>query len=99
MSEEKQETVKVKKAKKPVPLKEFLGLMYPMQVKKSDDEIEIIRPDMLGCKVEGLAPYGAYAKIIVDKKKEVLNVWTLVADKEEPDFRIVNGINFNEETK
>ena len=97
MSEEK--AAKVIKAKKSVPLKEFMAKMHPMKVKKDDNIIEIFRPDMLGCKVEGLAPYGAYAKIIVDKKKEVLNVWTLVIDKEEPDFRIVNGINFNEETK
>lgn len=100
MTEEaKEEAVKVKKAKNPVPLKEFLAKMYPLKLNKGDDLIEIIRPDMAGCTVEGLSPYGSYAKIIVDKKKEVLNVWTLVIDKKEPDFRIANGISFNKEVK
>jgi len=94
MSEETKEAVKVKKAKNPVPLKDFLAGMYPLKINKGDDEIEIIRPDLANCKVEGLSPYGSYAKIIVDKKKEVLHVWTLVMDKEEPDFRIANGISF-----
>ena len=98
MEEQKEAVaVRIKKAKKAVPFKEFMAKMYPMKVNKKDDIIEIIRPDMSGCEVEGLAPYGSYAKIIVDKKKEVLNVWTLIMDKEEPDFRIVNGINFSED--
>ena len=97
MEEEKKATVKVKKAKTPVDHKEFMRTIFPIKVIKHDDSTEIIRPDMLGCKVEGLSPYGSYAKIVVDKKKEVLNVWNLVGDKEEPDFRIVNGIKFSKD--
>lgn len=92
MSEEK--AVKVIKAKKSVPLKEFMAKMYPMKVKKDDDIIEISRPDMAGCSVEGLSPYGSYAKILIDKKKEVIKVWSLEPDKEDPDKMIVNGVDF-----
>lgn len=94
--EEKEVAVRIKKAKKSIPLKDFLATMYPMKVNKNDNTIEIFRPDMNGCKVEGLAPYGSYAKIVVDKNKEVINVWTLIMEKKDPDFRIVNGINFSE---
>jgi len=92
------ETVRVKKAKKPVPYSEFMAKMFPMELKNIDDDITIIiRPDMAGCTVEGLAPYGSYAKIVVDRKKEVLNVWTLEGDKENPNFRIVNGVIFSKD--
>lgn len=89
--------VKVKKSKNPVDYKVFMSNLFPMKLNERDGIIEIIRPDMNNCKVEGLAPYGSYAKIIVDKKKEVLNVWSLDGEKSDPDFRIVNGLKFSKD--
>lgn len=95
--EEDKIAVKIKKSKSPIEYKSFMSSLFPMKVNKIDGIIEIIRPDMHNCQVEWLATYGSYAKIIIDKRKEVLNVWTLDPNKEDPDFRIVNGVFFSKD--
>ena len=91
--------IRVVKAKKVVDYKTFINKMHPMKITKRDDEIEIFRPDMLGCDIDGFHPYGSYGKLIIDKKEEIIKVWTLVIDKEQPDYIVANGISLNGETE
>lgn len=84
--------IRVVKAKKAIDYKSFVNKMHPMKINKGDEEIEILRPDMLGCEVDGLHPYGSYGKLIIEKKDAIIKVWTLVVDKEHPDYIITGGL-------
>lgn len=91
-SEQKQLTTKVIKSKKAVSYKDFMATIYPISKMIQDDKLILIRPDMSGCKVEGLAPYGSYAKIIIDKSKDAMYIWNIDPTRPEADKMIVNGI-------
>ena len=72
-----------------------MSSMCPMKVEDIDDNTVLIkRPDILGLKMEGIAPYGAYGKFIVDKRENIIKVWALDVSKDDPDYIIVNGLSF-----
>lgn len=96
--EEEKKPIKIVKAKKSIDYKEFRSKIYPLKINQIDTNIiEIIRPDIIGCEIEGLAPYGSYAKIVIDKNKEIFDVWILDPYKEDPDFKIANALTFNKD--
>ena len=86
--------VRVIKAKKSMPYEDFKIYLHPVSISDKGDEIIIQRPDMLGCQIDGIHPYGSYGKFIIDKKDSIIKVWTLVADKEHPDYIITGALTF-----
>ncbi|NJL70649.1 MAG: hypothetical protein HC888_03035 [Candidatus Competibacteraceae bacterium] len=76
----------------------FLAFMTQAQPVKTIDGniVTVIRPDMNGpTGVSKIAPYGAYAKFVIDKNRNLMQVWVILPNKETPDFEIKNPFVFD----